>query len=295
MGERRKQICNENIIEKVKEVDKTDFGKIDVFRVIEIVYKAKKLVLSGKEIKQIGNKNDYDFVTETDLKISNYLKTQLSKLYPDIFFVTEEELEHRFSERFFIVDPIDGTTNLIRDYKMSSISLAFVENGIVQFGVVFNPFSGELFWAYKDEGSYLFNAKNGIKKLNINEYKSSCIKLCCNSFELNSSIIEFGASTSKKEEAEETFSRGKKIFENCLDLRRICSTAIVLCYIACGRLDGYFEKYIKPWDFAAGMLIVEEAGGVLSTWDDKALPLDKECSIVCAQKNIFKKLKELVK
>lgn len=138
---------------------------LDYDKIISLVYNAGTFVLSrGKEFSK-ENKNDYDFVTEIDTKISKFLKDELGKLYPEVGFVTEEEQTHTYIDNIFILDPIDGTTNLIYDYKVSSISLANIENGKVFYGIVFNPFSGEMFIGMKDKGSYLYDARSGIDEL----------------------------------------------------------------------------------------------------------------------------------
>ncbi|MBQ8203617.1 MAG: inositol monophosphatase [Clostridia bacterium] len=268
---------------------------MDYNKIVSLVYQARKIVFSKSKLSQIENKNPYDFVTAVDTGISDFLKEELNKLYPDVAFMTEEESQHTFSDKIFILDPIDGTTNLIYDYKMSSISLAYAENGKVVFGVVFNPFTKEMFFAIKGNGSYRVSTSKGINKLleiGIENYKTNPLK--CSERGLKSSIIEFGASSSRKEMADETFGRASRIFKNCLDLRRICSSAIAVCYIAAARLDGYFEKIIKPWDYAAATLILAEAGGKSSDWNGNQLPLDKEGTIVCSNGIIYEDLLKLL-
>ncbi len=267
-----------------------DYGKI-----VSLVYEARKIIFSKELNPHEKNQNPYDFVTAADLGISEFLKKELYKAFPDAGFVTEEEQEHILSEKAFILDPIDGTTNLIYDYRMSSISLAYTENGKVKFGVVYNPFSEEMFFAVSGKGAYMYNAVNGVDdliKTGIENYNEN--RLSVAERNIKHSLIEFGANLSHKDEAAETFARAKLVFDNCLDLRRVCSTAIVLCYIAAGRLDGYFEKYIKPWDYAAGILILEEAGGKASDWSGNPLPLDRPGSIVCATSEIHSGLRKLV-
>lgn len=264
-------------------------------KIVSLVYDAGKIVFSEKGKLNIENKNDYDFVTQVDTGISEFLKAELKALHPEVGFMTEEEKTHTFTDKIFILDPIDGTTNLIYDYKMSSISLAYAENGEVYFGVVYNPFSGEMFFGIKGKGSFLYNALSGISDListGVENYSQN--RLSVSERPIKKSLIEFGASSSKKEMTEETFNRGGRVFRECLDLRRNCSTAIALCYISAGRLDGYFEKIIKPWDYAAGTLILSEAGGKSSDWDGNRLPLDKEGTIICSNSVIHDELLKLM-
>lgn len=264
-------------------------------KIIELVYKTKDIVFSKPDVLMVEMKGAYDFVTAVDFKISDFLKDELFKLYPDVGFMTEEEQNHLLKDKCFILDPIDGTTNLVYDYKMSSISLAYVENRRVQFGVVFNPFTNEMFFSVRGKGAHFYSTRFGLKRLlQIGVENYSFDTLSVSARPLKNALVEFGAGSSHKDEADETFLRAKRVFTNCLDLRRICSTAIAICYIACGRLDGYFEKVIKPWDYAAGILILEEAGGVSSDWQGEALPLDKAGTIICANAAAYEDLKTLV-
>lgn len=263
--------------------------------IIALVYRAKEIVFSEPMRSQVSNKNPYDFVTAVDIGISDFLKSELFKLYPDIGFMTEEEKNHNVTDKMFILDPIDGTTNLVYDYKMSSISLAYAENRTVMFGVVFNPFTKEMFFSVRGKGSYCISTEKGIDfllKKGVENYCNNPLK--CSKRGIVKSIIEFGASSSHKEMTEETFARAARVFKACLDLRRICSSAIAICYIAAARLDGYFEKILKPWDYAAAILILEEAGGASSDWDGNSLPLDREGTIVCSNSVIHKELLDLI-
>ena len=263
--------------------------------VIQLLYEARKIVFSKTKLSKVENKNPYDFVTEVDTGISDFLKAALKEQFPDVGFVTEEEQTHLLQDKCFILDPIDGTTNLIYDYKKSSISLAYAEHGIVQFGAVLDPFGKELFFSIRGNGAYVYKTDRGITKLlqvGIENYKRNPLHVT--ERPMQRSLIEFGAGSSHKDQADETFARAKRVFENCLDLRRICSTALAVSYIAAGRLDGYFEKVIKPWDYAAATLILEEAGGCSSTWDGAPLPLDKSGTIICSTKGIYQTLRSLV-
>lgn len=268
---------------------------MDFNKVLELVYQAREIIFSKELNTQVKNDNPNDFVTAVDIGISDFLKEELGKLFPDVGFMTEEESEHVLKEKSFIVDPIDGTTNLIYDYHMSAISLAYQENNDVKFGVVFNPFTNEMFFAVKGKGAHYYKTDKGIKKLlSVGVENHEKDKLSVGKRKINRSIIEFGATVSNKKLAKKNFKRARRIFENCLDLRRTCCTALALSYIAAGRIDGYFEISIKPWDYAAGILILAEAGGKSSDWKGNPLPLDRNGSIICSNSYNYDDLIRLV-
>ncbi|MBR2974272.1 MAG: inositol monophosphatase [Clostridia bacterium] len=266
---------------------------MDFDKIVSLVWQAGKLVkVDGLDVKE---KNAYDFVTQVDTNVSNFLKESLAKEFPWVGFVTEEEESHVLTSECFILDPVDGTTNLIYDYRQSAISLAYAKDGEVQFGVVYNPFSGEMFVAVRGGGSYVYDASVGVGPLleiGVKNYKQSPLRVA--NRDLAHSLVEFGAGSSYKEQAQQNFDKARRVFEHCLDLRRICCTALSICYLAAGRIDGYFERVIKPWDFAAAMLVLHEAGGVSSTWKGTALPLDSTTTILCAAPTIYEELLALV-
>ena len=262
---------------------------MDYNKIVNLVWQASKF--AQVESLDVKEKNAHDFVTQADINISNFLKQSLGELYPTVGFVTEEEDTHVTTNERFILDPIDGTTNLIYNYRQSAISLAYVKDGAVQFGVVFNPFSNEMFFATRGKGAYLYDASVGIDPLlNIGVENYTNCRLQVQNRDFAHSLVEFGAGSSYKAEAASNFSIAQRVFESCLDLRRICCTALSICYLAAGRIDGYFERVIKPWDFAAGILILAEAGGVSSTWEGTPLPLDRPTTICCATKAIHAQL-----
>jgi len=233
-------------------------------KVIELVKSTKQIVNDQTKLKEVSMKGAADFVTAVDMAISDYLKAALAELTPDIGFMSEEEKAEILPRRW-ILDPIDGTTNLVYGYNKSSVSLALCENEVITFGVVFDPFTDELFVAKRGEGAYY----NG-EKISVAQDR-----------EISDCIVEFGAGSTKKHFADVSFAMAKDVFLNCLDLRRICSSALAVSYISQGRINGYFEYSIKPWDYAAASLILEECGGVLTDWEGKPLPFDRPSSIVC--------------
>ncbi len=228
---------------------------MDYKKIISLVKEAGKIAKDKELLSQVSSKTDSDFVTAVDLSISEFIKKNLAALTPDIGFMSEEE-ECEIQPVRWILDPIDGTTNLLYGYNMSSVSLGLCDHNVIKFGVVYNPFTKELFTAVRGKGAY-YNGKR------MEKIADRDLKAC---------IVEFGAGVSRKNNTDMNFDIAKEVFTECLDLRRVCSSALTLCYIAAGKLNGYFEKSLKPWDCAAGSLILEECGGVNMTWE--GVPID---------------------
>lgn len=249
---------------------------MDYATVIDLVHRAKQFIASEDMRHDVHMKGAADFVTATDIAISNFLKAELHKLYPHIGFFSEEE-KGTLSDPSWILDPIDGTTNYVYGYQMSSISLALYEGGRVVFGVVYNPYSEETFTATLGGGAWV----NGRRMRTVKR-------------EFRNAIIEFGAGSTHKENADRNFELAKEVFKNCLDVRRICSSALDLCFIADGRIDGYFEKVLKPWDIAAGALILEECGGRITDYAGHYPALDKPSSVVASNGVIHQQLLDII-
>lgn len=237
---------------------------MDYQAIIEMVKEAGQFVFDKSLRQDVGMKGAADFVTAVDLKISRFVKERLQELTPDIGFMSEEE-EGEIAPRRWILDPIDGTTNLVYDYNYSSVSLAYFDGEAVQFGVIYNPYNGDLFVAHRGQGVTL----NGQKLPKAPDR------------ELGECLIEFGAGSTKKQYTDESFLLGREVFRSCLDLRRVCSSALAIAYVAAGKLNGYFERSIKPWDYAAATLMLEECGGIVSDWEGQPIQFEKPSSYVC--------------
>jgi myo-inositol-1(or 4)-monophosphatase len=249
---------------------------MDFQKVTNLIVEASSYI-SIKNLNTIKVKGEADYVTDVDLAINNFLKDKLRKINGSIGFFSEEE-EGQLSDPCWILDPIDGTTNLIFGYKMTSISLALFSNGEISFGAVYDPFNKELFTAVKDKGAFL----NG-KKLHVSLRT------------IKDSMIEFGVVSTNKENIDIDFEIAKYIYKNCMDIRRTCSAALNLCYIAASRLDGYFSTKIEPWDIAAGALIVSEAGGKITCHDGSKILLSASTSAIASNGIIHEFLQQAVK
>ncbi len=250
---------------------------MDYQKIIDLVKKAADFVFDQSLKSDVNMKGESDFVTAVDLKISNFVKEELKRLTPDIGFMSEEEKTQLSSKRW-ILDPIDGTTNLVYDYNMSSVSLAYYDGEKVAFGVIYNPFNKDLFIAKYGEGATL----NGQK---LPTAPDRDLKDC---------LIEFGAGSTKKQYTEQSFDIAKEVFKNCLDLRRICSSALAIAYVAAGKLNGYFERSIKPWDYAAATLILHECGGKCSDWQGEAIQYERSSSFVCGTPKAYEFLMQTI-
>lgn len=208
-----------------------------------------------------GNKN---FVTEYDKKVQIKLKEGLANIFEEASFVGEEDEIHTFTDKgyAFIVDPIDGTTNFIKDYKMSCISVGLVKDGSPLAGVIYNPYLDEMYSAIKGEGAYLNN-----KMIHVSENP------------IDDALVVFGTAPYYDDLCKKAFEMAYEHLKRCVDVRRSGSAALDLCAVAAGRADIYFEPLICPWDIAAGVLIVEEAGGKVTTIEGDSISLNRKCSI----------------
>lgn len=235
------------------------------YKSVESLVLDTKKIIVDKTTPSVSIKAKNDFVTDIDIAISDFLKTKLKEIDPTVGFFSEEE-EGNLQDNCWILDPIDGTTNLIYGYNLSSVSLGHYLDGEVVYGIVYNPFTEEIFTAERGKGAFL----NHKKRLKVSTRN------------IDESLIEFGAGSTHKEFTEENFNLVKKIFEQCVDVRRICSSALDLCYIASGRIDGYFERILKPWDIAAGSLILEEAGGIITDYFGNPVQFAKQSSVIAS-------------
>jgi len=206
-----------------------------------------------------------DLVTQYDKQVQERLRAGLLEIMPEAHFVGEEGSRQPFAPvgKFFIVDPIDGTTNFVKDYRFSGISVALVIDNVAELGVIYNPYADEMFCAQRGQGAFC----NG-KRLHVSDEP------------LENGIVVFGTAPYNDELHEKTFQLAYAYFKRALDIRRSGSAALDLCTIAAGRAELFFELFLSPWDYAAGALIVTEAGGLVSDCDGHPLVYDRPCSVL---------------
>ena len=204
---------------------------------IKACEKASKVIIRDfgeLENLQVSKKGPKDFVTKTDKRVERILIEELSKSKKNYSFITEEtgKIANKNKDIFWIIDPIDGTINFLHGVPHFAISVALQINDEIVIGLIFDPIKNEIFYAEKNNGSYMNNNRIRVsKKTNLDE----CL------FASNNDGV-------------------KSIYPK-LNTRNTGCAALDLAYVGCGRFDGYFHNNINIWDVAAGNIIIEEAGG----------------------------------
>ena len=232
---------------------------------IKACEKASKILIRDfGEIEklQVKKKGPSDFVTNSDLKSEKIIIEELIKGRPDYSILSEEngiEIK-RDKKNTWIIDPIDGTINFLHGIPHFATSIALKHNNEIISGLIFDPIKNEMFYAEKSNGAFLNNKRIRVsQKINIDE----CL---------------FATSGKIKKEFDFSF-------------RKSGSAALDMAYIACGRYDGYFQKNLNLWDIAAGLIIVEEAGGIVNNLDLKNF---KDIQIIASSPNINNKFMEKI-
>lgn len=223
----------------------------------------------------IVEKNKDDLVTNIDRECENLIVSSLLKSYRDHCVIGEETgiNGNKDSEYQWIIDPIDGTTNFIQGIGHVAVSIALKHKGITILGVVFDPIKNEMFTASRGDGASL----NG-RRIRV-----------ANKSSLNGSIIATAFPVRYRERMGAYMNVFNKLIDNCADIRRMGAASLDLAYVACGRVDGYLEQGLKIWDFAAGELLVREAGGIITDFQGQ-VNYTKSGNILCANAYIVKDL-----
>lgn len=213
--------------------------------------------------KSVEYKGVIDLVTTTDKRVEKIVTQIIHAQFPTHTILAEEsghihtidsqDKKNRAPVYKWIIDPLDGTTNFFHSFPQVSTSIACEKDGIVIAGGVHNPLSNELFLAVKGKGARL----NG-KKIAVSEIPT-----------LSSALLTTGFPYDRREHVDYYLSFMKAFMLKCHGVRRMGSAALDFCYVACGRIDGFWESKLHPWDVAAGSLILEEAGGTVSTFTKK--------------------------
>lgn len=224
---------------------------------IEAVLEAGRLQLShlGGPMR-VDKKGEIDLVTEVDIAVERYFRDLVAQRFPD-HQILGEDLQESEAERqplpgyCWVFDPVDGTTNYAHGLPIFCASLGLEIDGRVEIGAVYDPTRRELFTAERGQGARL----NGVP-LRVSATAA-----------VSEALLVTGFPYDVRRHGSEILDLFGHFIARSRAVRRLGSAALDLCYVAAGRLDGYWESKLKPWDTCAGALIVEEAGGRVTTWD----------------------------
>ena len=246
-------------------------------RTADVARGAGGLVLAIKKPEVFTKEGHSNFVTEADLASQKYCIGKLSGILPEAHFFAEEQEQNALEPGYnWVIDPIDGTTNFMRGYRHSAVSIGLVKDGEGVLGVVYNPYTEELFAAVRGEGAFLNGAPIQVSQAAMKD-----------------ALIVFGTSPYDRGKAAETFSVVQKIFLSCGDIRRSGSAALDLCYVAAGRCDGFYEGQLSPWDYAAASVILEEAGGRIGTLEPYRVSFREQQPIVAGNPEVYEEIRRL--
>ena len=249
-------------------------------KLTEIILEAGAIIRSAAEEERtaLEKTGPRDLVTKYDRQVQAFLRERLSDLLPEADFMGEEDFEDRdytLREWLFIVDPIDGTTNFVQGFRNSCVSVGLMRRGRMEYGLVYNPYDGELYTAQRGRGARL----NGVP-------------IRCKDRDLAHSLLIFGTALYYPELTQQTLTAFNRAFPLVQDVRRFGSAALDLCYLAAGKAGVFFECRLCPWDYAAGSLIAEEAGCRVTQMDGTPLDFFRKCSVLAGSPDAYGRLSQ---
>jgi myo-inositol-1(or 4)-monophosphatase len=195
-----------------------------------------------------SEKSRNDFVTEVDRQAEDTIIDTLLKAYPKHAILAEESGARGESEYIWIIDPLDGTTNFMHGFPHFAISIALQHRGVLQQAVIYDPLRQELFTASRGDGAYLND-----RRIRVSKRK-----------DLKGALLGTGFPFREGADIERFICSLKALAPATAGIRRAGAATLDLAYVACGRLDGFWEFGLKPWDMAAGALLIEESGGLIT-------------------------------
>jgi myo-inositol-1(or 4)-monophosphatase len=228
---------------------------------------------------QVSSKGPGDFVSSADKRTEKIIIDELQKAHPEYGIITEETgiINKSNIKNRWIVDPIDGTMNFLNGIPQFAISVGYEEDNEIKCGVIFNPIMNEMFCAEKGNGAYLNNSRIRVSKKK----------------KINEALLVTGGPNGSSKIKDKIFSEYINVSNNVSNIRKFGCAALDMAYVACGRFDGYWQRELKYWDIAAGIVILKEAGGFVDFFeDDPSLPLKK--NVLATNSIIHEELRELI-
>lgn len=247
---------------------------------------AGKIIRDGqRQIDRIAlqEKSPGDFVSQIDIHAEHIIKSIILDKFPDHAILAEEsgfftKSKEKNNEHIWIIDPLDGTANYLHGIDQYAISIAYVHKNITEVALVYNPATEERFCAARGQGAQLNNRR--IRVSNTGDYSQM--------------IIATGFPFKKPQYMPQHMDFLQQVLEEFPDIRRQGSAALDLCSVACGRLNGYFEIGLHSWDVAAGGLIVQESGGIVSSMRERESYINSG-NIIAAPAHVHQILKKICK
>ena len=206
------------------------------------------------DMLNIETKGRSDLVSEVDHMAEQAIIEIIRQAYPDHAILAEESGEQEGSSYQWIIDPLDGTTNFLHGYPQYAVSIGLRHLGKLEAAVVFDPLRDELFSAYRGEGAQLND-----RRIRVSKQKT-----------LEGALLGTGFPFKNPENLDAWIAMFRELITQSGGVRRAGSAALDLAHVACGRLDGFWEIGLMPWDMAAGCLLVQEAGGIITDLDDRS-------------------------
>lgn len=227
-------------------------------KIIKTTKKAGNLILKrlGK-FQSISYKNKINLVTDVDKEVENFIIKKLKKITPNIPILAEESSHNLKKDTKWVVDPIDGTTNFVHRFPFFCTSIALMEENKLKIAVVYDPIRKETFFAETGRGAYLNSQPIKVTKVD----------------KISKALLSTGFSYGFRTEEDDNIQHFIDFLYKAQAVRRAGAAALDLCYVACGRLDGFWELFLSPWDTAAGVLIIEEAGGKTTNFKNEEYSL----------------------
>ncbi len=219
---------------------------------------------------QVETKSRHDFVSEVDRHAEELIIDTLKGAYPDHAILAEESGVAAGNEWEWVIDPLDGTTNFLHGFPQFAVSIGLRRRGRLEQAVVFDPLRDELFTATRGEGAQLNDRRIRVSRV----------------ADLDGALLGTGFPFRQTDSVKEWVAMFERLAQHTSGIRRAGSAALDLAYVACGRLDGFWETGLKPWDIAAGSLLIREAGGLASDLFTEGDPLESG-NILAANPRVY--------
>jgi len=242
----------------------------------------RSLVKDFREVEnlQVGAKGPGDFVSRADTAAEEIIRTDLMEARPNYGWLGEEsgEVPGTDPTRRWIVDPLDGTTNFLHGLPHWAVSIALEHKGQVVAGVIYDPTKDEMFFAEKGEGAWLNESRLRVSG------RARMIE----------AIFATGLPFAGRADLPETLQDLARLLPACAGVRRWGAAALDMAYVAAGRYDGFWERRLNPWDMAAGVVIMREAGGLIDPLTEGGNILE-DGDVICANAAIFEKFAKVIR